>query len=37
MKDLEMYGLIDVSESTLKPLITPTFFEKASYKTRKQG
>ena len=37
MKDLEMYGLIDVSESTLKPIITPAFFDKASYKTRKQG
>ena len=37
MKDLEMYGLIDVSESTLKPMITPAFFDKASYKTRRQG
>jgi hypothetical protein len=35
MKDLELFGLIDVSESSLNPVISPSFFDKATYANRK--
>lgn len=36
MKDLELLGFIDISQSTLKPMITPSFFMKSTYRNRIQ-
>lgn len=35
MKDLELLGLVNVTSNSLNPIVTPNFFDKASYACRK--
>lgn len=35
MKDLELHGLIDVSENSMNPIISVSYFDTSSYRTRK--
>jgi hypothetical protein len=37
MKDLELLGLVDISQSNLNPIVTPAFFEKSTYRTKRIG
>ena len=37
MKDLQMHGLIDISQSALNPIVTPAFFDKSTIIAKQAG